>query len=105
METETDNPFRPQEQLYHEPNGSPIPQDLTPIKNGRHVTLESPVHTTAPDGVLHSGPTTTTFDASPKHTFLSQPQGNGAHDLPPPGNAELVHVDAKKKKCLCCSIS
>lgn len=58
MENESDNPFRPQETLYHEvdpivkaysqrpfppsPTGSPTPPpDLTPIKNGRHVTLDN----------------------------------------------------------------
>ncbi|KAI6178443.1 hypothetical protein M3Y98_00501400 [Aphelenchoides besseyi] len=121
MENETDNPFRPQETLYHEvdpiveayrtrpfppsPTSSPVPPDLTPIKNGRHVTLEnSTTYVTEPDGTpVRSGPTTTTFDASPKHNLLSQ-QGNGANELPPPNNVELVHVDNKKKKCHCCSI-
>lgn len=125
MEHESDNPFRPEETLYHEvdpivkayskrpfppsPTGSPVPPpDLTPIKNGRHVTLEHN-NVTVIDGTPKTQSPNhnaiTTFDTSTpqKHNLLRQ-QGNGAHDIPPPNNVELVHVDAKKKKCTCCSI-
>jgi hypothetical protein len=126
MESEVDNPFRPEETLYHEvdpivkaysqrpfppsPTGSPIPQDLTPIKNGRHVTLDNNSLVDGPNRSATQSPihqqyhqnNSTTFDSTPKK---HQQQGNGAQEpIPPPNNVELVHVDNKKKKCACCSI-
>uniref|UniRef100_A0A1I7S947 Uncharacterized protein n=1 Tax=Bursaphelenchus xylophilus TaxID=6326 RepID=A0A1I7S947_BURXY len=110
MDSEVDNPFRPKDVLYNEvdpiveayktkpfppsPSGSPIPQDLTPFKNGRHVTLEC--------GVVHSD----SAHVSETHplTHPDQKKGeNGLSDLPPPNNVELVHLE-KKKKCCCCSV-
>jgi hypothetical protein len=126
MENESDNPFRPQEALFHEvdpivkaysqrpfppsPTGSPVPPpDLTPIKNGRHVTLDNS-NVTVIDGHNKSATQSPTphhnsisYDSThQKHTLL---QGNGSNDIPPPNNnVELIHVDNKKKKCACCSI-
>lgn len=133
MEHESDNPFRPDESLYHEvdpivkaysrrpfppsPTGSPIPPDLTPIKNGRHVTLDSNSVTVIdgsnklvrqPPNPNHAAITTALDTSTPqKHNIsrISRQQGNGgAHDIPPPNNVELIHVDNKKKKCACCSV-
>ncbi|KAI6182515.1 hypothetical protein M3Y97_00388400 [Aphelenchoides bicaudatus] len=131
MEHEADNPFRPEESLYHEvdpivkayskrpfppsPTGSPIPPaDLTPIKNGRHVTLDNSSvtiidgpHRASSQSPNHNA-TVTTFDTStPQKQNMLRQQGNGAQDnnLPPPKHdAEVVHLDGKKKKCACCSI-
>lgn len=124
MENESDNPFRPQDTLYHEvdpivkaysqrpfppsPTSSPTPpQDLTPIKNGRHVDNNSSSIVDGHNRSATQSPTghhnSISYDLTPqKHTLL---QGNGANDIPPPNNVEHVHLEAKKKKCcVCCSI-
>uniref|UniRef100_A0A914DWW1 Uncharacterized protein n=1 Tax=Acrobeloides nanus TaxID=290746 RepID=A0A914DWW1_9BILA len=120
MDHENDNPFRPEEPLYHavdpiveaykhrpfppSPTGSPVPpHESTPVNQKYH-----PNYSHDEVQLLQSSPRKTPsykevdISRAPKND-VNQQANSGYTDLPPPGKVELVHIE-RKKKCGCCSI-
>ncbi|GMS99730.1 hypothetical protein PENTCL1PPCAC_21905 [Pristionchus entomophagus] len=131
MENEHENPFRPEEHLYHEvdpiveaylhkpfPPSHPGSADGTPVKaNGNgHAVSSSPsylqnglskeqlMQNEKMQPLLSEAPETPVRRQSDKPLGATMIDGkeDDFDNLPPAGQVELVHI--KKKKCGCCSL-
>lgn len=131
MENENENPFRPEDSLYHEvdpivemyrqrpfppsPTGSPVPPASSsspkPMGNGsNHVNNEKEARRSSGTPTRQARYTTETVDlaaadrrASEKQTASAdQPLLSG--ELPPPTVATEVFIEKKKKRFGCCSV-
>lgn len=123
-----DNPFRPQENLYHEvdpiveayknrpfppsPVGSPIPHEnhastTTPQHNSTqnaHETSHISRSSTPQKTPTHPGNVRATEKRNSETVHITDVDALlPAADLPPPNKAEVVHLE-KRKKCACCSV-
>ncbi|VDL71343.1 unnamed protein product [Nippostrongylus brasiliensis] len=119
---EHENPFRPEEVLYHEvdpiveqymhkpfPPSRPGSAENTPVKQQKDGSLSSPAY--LQNGLskeqLMDNEKAQTQPLLPLDQRQSSPEKSGtngdfADDLPPAGKVELVHV--KKRKCGCCTV-
>ncbi|TKR95010.1 hypothetical protein L596_009233 [Steinernema carpocapsae] len=132
MEQEnTENPFRPEEVLYHEvdpiveayrtkpyPPSNPSSPINSPIKNNRASTSPAaPNGHSAANAEEHERLIKTTTVEATKGANGGTPKSKSGPALPDhndvtqpmvngeqPGRVEVVHIDEKKKKCACCSI-
>ncbi|GMR52600.1 hypothetical protein PMAYCL1PPCAC_22795, partial [Pristionchus mayeri] len=132
MENEHENPFRPEEHLYHEvdpiveaylhkpfPPSHPGSADGTPVRaNGNgHAVSSSPSYLQnglSKEQLMQNEKMQPLLaeehDTPARRQSRDKPQGQTVIDgkdddfdnLPPAGQVELVHI--KKKKCGCCSL-
>ncbi|XGW22495.1 hypothetical protein V3C99_005041 [Haemonchus contortus] len=119
---EHENPFRPEEVLYHEvdpiveqymqkpfPPSRPGSADNTPVKQQKDGSLSSPAY--LQNGLskeqLMDNEKAQSQPLLSSEQRQSSPEKSAAttdftDDLPPAGKVELVHV--KKRKCGCCTV-
>ncbi|ETN69404.1 hypothetical protein NECAME_05259 [Necator americanus] len=119
---EHENPFRPEEVLYHEvdpiveqymhkpfPPSRPGSAHNTPTKQQKDGSISSPAY--LQNGLSkeqlmdnEKAQTQPLLDADQRQSSPEKNATNAAEfdDLPPAGKVELVHV--KKRKCGCCSV-
>ncbi|EYB85692.1 hypothetical protein Y032_0293g1615 [Ancylostoma ceylanicum] len=119
---EHENPFRPEEVLYHEvdpiveqymhkpfPPSRPGSAHNTPTKQQKESSLSSPAY--LQNGLSkeqlmdnEKAQTQPLLDEDQRQSSPEKNASNAAEfdDLPPAGKVELVHV--KKRKCGCCTV-
>ncbi|CAD6184425.1 unnamed protein product [Caenorhabditis auriculariae] len=121
--TDAENPFRPEEVLYHEvdpiveqylhkpfPPSRPGSAQNTPTKHSNAIVNESPIYLQnglSKEQLLHNEKTSQQEPLLPRDNHHSSPDkrvdgGDYTDELPPAGKVELIHM--KKKKCGCCSV-
>uniref|UniRef100_A0A0N5AU70 4Fe-4S ferredoxin-type domain-containing protein n=1 Tax=Syphacia muris TaxID=451379 RepID=A0A0N5AU70_9BILA len=122
MENEAENPFRPEEQLFHEVD--PIveaymkkpypPRSIEGSPNGTPVKHANPAFTNGispisllPEKELEKPVTSSTPLTTPNKTDLEPQKQSPAvaaaqPEIPKPNQVECVHI--KQKKCGCCSV-
>ncbi|VDM44853.1 unnamed protein product [Toxocara canis] len=113
MENETENPFRPQETLFHEvdpiveaymkkpyPPSLPGSQTGTPVKSANQAYINgiSPSSLVGEKEVEKPASETT-----PLTTPIKNGRAGDCSDLPKASQVECVRIE-KKKKCGCCSV-
>lgn len=119
---EHENPFRPEEVLYHEvdpiveqymhkpfPPSRPVSPQTTPIKQQKDGSLSPPPYLQnglSKEQLIDNEKAQTLPLLSPDQRHPSAVQNSTdavlVDDLPPANKEELVHVN--KKKCGCCSV-